>query len=193
VDTATAIAIAAPNAVAATAIIVGWLQHGRGLNQAQRLIDLGEVRGVLDESAVLLHRMALVLDELRAEFGHGVTPADRFAEDLEHVAMQLSAAMELCGQTDMLAERLAVRLGRTHEAVVAMFEASSSARATRRSFSMLRYAPQGEMTAEIEARFKRVQGIATKAAVDDRATFDAARAQFVDAAQRAAGADLPVD
>jgi len=65
-DAATAIAIAAPNAVAATAIVLGWLQHRGRLDQDRRLIDLDNVRDVLDEAALALHRVAYVLDDVRS-------------------------------------------------------------------------------------------------------------------------------
>lgn len=60
-DAGTVIAIAVPNVVTATAIVVGWKQNGRVLRQSRRLSDLENVRTVLDEAAVALHRTAYAL------------------------------------------------------------------------------------------------------------------------------------
>jgi hypothetical protein len=71
VETATAIAVSAPNAVAATVVLAGWLElatvleaqrrwPNAGFDHRRRLADLDHVRMVID-----LHRVAYPLDSVR--------------------------------------------------------------------------------------------------------------------------------
>ena len=65
-DTAT-VSVVASSVVAVAAIASTWLQHRAGLKHERTVVDLDNVRDVLDEGAVVLHRIAYVLDDLRSQ------------------------------------------------------------------------------------------------------------------------------
>jgi hypothetical protein len=187
-DVETAIAIVAPSAVAITAIIVGWKQHEGTVAQQRQLADLDNVRGVLDDAAALLHRVAYVLEEVRvglSAYGGG------FFKDEQRV--ETYRKLERCGQEcDALRERLAVRLGRDHEAVQTFTHTDDAALAIYRALGLIRLEvdppPDPGAGAQEVAKFVRQQ---RDEIVEHRATFDKRREDFMDAAHRTAGAQLP--
>jgi hypothetical protein len=198
VDAATAIAIAAPNAVAATAIIVGWLQHGKaletqreladaGFDNQRNLADLDNVRIALDDAAVTLNRVAYALDSVRlnlTQFGAG------FLEEAQGAATY--DELKVAGQDlDVLTERLAVRFGRDHEIVVAFTAASEATLEVFRSVDRLKLAPAKDGDERAQRYRFDLGNTARDEVTAHRATFDSCREEFMDAAQRAAGAQLP--
>jgi hypothetical protein len=199
VDTATAIAIAAPNAVAATAIVGGWRQHSKaleaqrelaeaGFDNQRRLTDLDNVRTVLDDAAVMLHRDAYALDRVRfnlTTLGAGLLESK--------VGQEVFDELTAAGQgSDLLIERLAVRLGRDHAVVVALTSASEAALEAWRSVDRLRLAPSKDDPDERLQRHRFELGNKARDEVaEHRKLFDASREEFMDAAHRAAGAVVP--
>ena len=68
-DAVAIIAVIASNLVAGLAVYFGARQHRDRLKLDRRLHDLDNVRGVLDEAAVELHRVAYALDDVRSYLG----------------------------------------------------------------------------------------------------------------------------
>jgi hypothetical protein len=187
-DAETVLAIVAPSAVAITAIVFGWKQHQGSLQQQRKLADLENVRGVLDDAAALLHRVAYVLDDVRVgliQYGSGFFKAESRVETY----MEL----ERCGQEcDAVRERLAVRLGAEHDAVKTFKDTDQAVLDIYRALISLRLYVEpppdpghgANQVAELVDQLR-------EAITEKRAKFDQHRVDFMDAAQRTAGAQLP--
>lgn len=181
----TTIAIVAPNAVAAIAIVAAWKQHGKTLEAQRELADLADVRGLLDEAAVALHRAAYALDEVRRNFlrfaGGFFRTEDRSAP---------YRAVERAGQElDALLERLTVRLGRDRDVVRHFAGCDEAALLTFRTLNMLKleFAVGDEPAAGERVKLLTETRESLGSA---RTKFDESRRDFMDAAQRLAGAKL---
>jgi hypothetical protein len=179
-------AIVAPSAVAIAAIIVGYKQQSRGLEHERKLADLANVRDLIDDAAVHLHRVEYALDAVRRHLGRNQF---RFFADAE--GQELFLAVERAGEEfDVLRERLAVRLGEDHEAVTRITEANQAVPEIFRALERLKLLPDPKSRLEerqIERLFKRNDAKITA----QREAFDGGRREFMHAAQRTAGAQLP--
>lgn len=182
-----ALAIIVPSIVAVAAVGLTWDQHRRGLRHERELSDLGPVREVFDESAVLLHRIAYDLDDVRSYLTqHGGVSFFKTEKGTE--------VYKLLGEhgknADVLYERLSVRLRRDHAAVVHFKAANVAVLSIWRAVGLLRRKPEANGH-ESAARQIAVLNAEKRAQIEaDRATFDTSRDRFIAAAQRAAGARL---
>lgn len=184
-STATTIAIIAPNVVAATAIIVGWLQHDKSLGMQRKLADLDNVRSVLDDAAVALHNVTYALDSARSALGQW----GRKFFDSDEGTIAYEQLKSFGQDVDVLVPRLAVRLGREHEAVIAFEAAVEDALDIFRALGLVRLEPEpdpGHATALVRDFIDKSRARIT----ERREQFDGHREMFMDAAQRAAGAKL---
>jgi hypothetical protein len=182
------VAIIVPAFVALAAIWSMAYQHLRGLSHERALVDLGNVRDVLDEAAVALHRAAYVLDEVRSTLiqHDGV----RFFKTAEGTQMY----KELGGHgqvLDALYERLSVRFGRDCKVAVVFKEADEAVLGVWRAVGSLRHEPESDGTAAVSAEIKSVNRQQKTEIEAERKAFDAAREAFVASAYSAAGARLP--
>jgi hypothetical protein len=186
-DLGTTLAIVVPNLVAAIAIVAGWRQHAQGIREGRRLSDLDNVRSVLDDAAVALHKAAYALNDIRM----ALTEHGRAFFATEERAKPYRALRRDGEQLDALAERLKVRFGREHELVTAFARADEAVLAIFRALELIRLEPpatSGDQYAEaqIEAMFREQVDVIS----NQREDFDAARSDFLDTAHRAAGAQL---
>jgi hypothetical protein len=181
------VSVVASSMVAIVAIGATWLQHRASLKHERTVVDLDNVRGVLDDAAISLHQIAYLLDSLRSKmvqhkpvsFFHGDEGAELYRRLEEH------------GEAlDALLERLSVRLGREHEVVRALYAADGALLKIYRAVGLLRLEDpaDGSEAARIQVeQFEREQeekfGL-------NRERFDQAREWFVQAAQRLAGTRL---
>jgi hypothetical protein len=182
------IAAISSGAVAVAAIVAGELRHRRSLGQARELADLDSVRGVLDEAAAALHEAEYALDDVRTTlmaYGLG------FFEDEEREKPY--RALRRDGKNlDRLLERMRIRLGRGHEAVAAFNAANVAVLEAFRVLKLVKL--EGRPTRGDEAAERSVASflVEQREKLDsERNGFDARRIEFIDAAQRAAGAKLP--
>lgn len=187
-DAETALAIAAPSVVAITAIIIGWRQHHDTLEQQRKLADLENVRGVLDDAAELLHRIEYVLRDLR--IGLAVSGPDFFDREKHNEAYR---ALERCHEEGAaLRARLAVRLGGDHEAVETFADAREATIAIYGALGLLQL--KVDLAADRETSAEDMTRIATEQlekVSEQIRTYDQRRTDFMAAAQRTAGAELP--
>ena len=181
------IAAISSGTVALATIGAGLVTHRRTLRHARTIADLESVRGVMDEVAVALHNQEYALNEVR--FGltqHGLSFFDdeqrtKAYDDLGRAGKEL----------DRLKERLRIRLGRGHE-VVAAFEAADAA-VLETYQTMLGVRREGTDASDedrVQLRRERFIEEGRERIRAQREVFDAKRDQFIDAAQRVAGADL---
>lgn len=92
---------------------------------------------------------------------------------------------------DALYERLSVRLGRQHSAVMEFKAANEAVLTIWRAASLLRDEPEGDGHPSAAHQIAALNDEKRAAIEAARETFDASRERFVAAAQRAAGARLP--
>jgi hypothetical protein len=187
-DLGTTLAIVIPNLVAATAIVAGWRQHTQGIRESRRLSDLDNVRSVLDDAAVALYKAAYALNDVRLT----LTQHGRAFFETEDRAKPYRALRRDGEDLDAVAERLKVRFGREHEVVTAFVRADEAVLAVFRALELIRLEPppdSGDRYAE--AQVERMFREQVDAITERRTEFDAARSDFLDAAHRAAGAQLP--
>jgi hypothetical protein len=110
------VAIIVPGVVAVAAIAATWHQHLRGLGHERQLVDLDNVRDILDEAAVALHVAAYALDNVRGYLDqYGGVRFFKTDDGSDTYKLLGSHGKEL----DALVERLSVRLGRDCDVVVA--------------------------------------------------------------------------
>ena len=176
----------AANVVALGAVGAGLWQHHETLKSQRRLADLDNVRGLLDEAAVALHRAAYVLDEVRS----GVTqhtPSFFTSESGTEVYTDLGK----CGKDlDALMERLRVRFGRGRPVVTAFERADEAFLDIYRAAGLVRLEEPPEAAPPEAHEVRRFYDEIRDRLTTQREHFDKARDAFVDAANQAAGADL---
>jgi hypothetical protein len=180
-------AVAVSGGVAITAVLAGWFQHRRAVRHDRQLADLENVRMILDEAAVALHRAAYSLDDIRAfltQYG-GVS----FFKTDDGTTLYKKLGEH--GETlDILLERLSIRLGRKHDVVAEFKDANSAVLEIWRACGRLRNEPDtaGDPSA---SRQIRDMNAGHRANIDGyRELFDVARERFIDAAHEAAGSRL---
>jgi hypothetical protein len=155
------------------------------LVHARELADLADLRALLDEAAVALHRARYTLDEVRSNlssYSFGFFKSEERAKpyrDLEPAGQEL----------DALRERLAVRLGASHYVVEHFTLADAAALEIYRAIGLLQLEddPQDEAGRHSVRDFMKQ----TRERVQtERADFDMYRQAFMEAAQSVAGAKL---
>jgi hypothetical protein len=151
------------------------------LEHDRQVADLEAVREVVEEGAIRLHRVAYALDPVK--------------QDLEGNARKALAALEPLGRdSDELVERMKVRLGQDRD-LAREFESANEAtldafRAVQRVVVL--HLPHIERGTEPGVRqatklLERDRNVLTNA----RERLDGHRAEFIDAAARTVGANLP--
>jgi hypothetical protein len=101
-------------AVGLGGLAFGWTQSRQTIGQQRTLADLAATRDVLEASAVHLHRIAYVLNDVKL--------------DLPRNARAAGATLAGLGKSyDELSERVKVRLGPDHEATREFVAAGSAA------------------------------------------------------------------
>lgn len=186
-DTAT-VAVIATSSVAGLSIAANLLQHARTLKHERQLTDLGHVRDVLDDAAVLLHRIAYILDSVRMAL---IQTPMTFFED-EKRAQTYRVLRRSGEECDALRERLTIRLGEDHDAVSAFTKLDSAVLEIFRCLDLIRF--ETETPPDPGSATSQVRGIVERKRdeIDQyRAAFDGHRAEFMRAAHGAAGARLP--
>lgn len=191
--TTLAVAVAA-NAVAIVAIYFAYKQHRASLDQQRRLTDLASVRDLIDETATHLHVVATELDQIRLRLttrGQGFFESKEGTEHAEG-SERLRELSRVGDELDVLRERLAVRLGEQHPAVVKITDVDEAVLAIWRALDGIRFnvdrdADPGHGQAWVRNYFDEQHVKITQ----QREVFDAARKAFVTAAHSAAGAELP--
>jgi hypothetical protein len=180
------VAAISSGAVALATIGAGLVTHRGTLRHSRTLTDLESVRGVLDDAAVALHELEFAFDEvLNGLTSLGVT----FFEDEQAIEVYDNLALS-CKEAHRHRERLGIRLGRVHEAVVAFGAASEAAGAPYSILWRLRR-EGGPAANERSRRFFEKSFADGREQIDgQREIFDAKREQFIDAAQKLAGAKL---
>lgn len=181
------IAAISSGAVALATIAAGLLRQRSTLRHARQLSDLQNMREILDEAAAALHEVEYVLNALRssiARFGRAFAEADERARTYAQLATR---GREL----DRLLERLKIRLGSEHSAVVAFEATDQAVLEIHRALGRINKEKEAYSTPgrerEAEERYDRRRD---KIAAE-RETFDAMRAEFIATAQQAAGVHLP--
>ena len=191
----TAITIAAivvPALVAGAAIVFGWLQHRGRAEQDRRLVDLENVRTVLDEAAIALHQVAYVLDDVRSFGAHGGVSFRQTAEGDEAFTKLERLGKDL----DMLVERLAIRLDEDVDIVRSFKIADVAVLSVYRALEALPLEPPGSPFdppgSPVSAEQRRLND--EKRAKVDREieVFEVARSKFMAAARKTAGARIDV-
>jgi aspartate aminotransferase-like enzyme len=182
------VAAISSSAVAIVAIIANEVRHRRSLQHARELADLESVRGVMDDAAAALHDATYAIDGVRAGvLQHGLGLFEDEGREKPFRAVRRAGE-----RLDQLLERLKIRLGREHEAVKAFETADAAALEIFRSAELIkledRPTPGDDTAAHHVADFLAEQ---RKRIDAEREEFGVSRDEFIDAAQRAAGADLP--
>jgi hypothetical protein len=181
------VAIIVPGVVAVAAILATWHQHLRGRTHERELADLANVRDVLDEAAVALHRVAYVLDDVRSyltQYG-GVS---FFKTDNGTTTYELLGSQGR--DLDALVERLSVRFGAEHDVVTAFSEADGAVLRIWRAAGLLRQEPESDGHAGAARQIRALNNEKEQAIRVEREEFDGARKRFVAAAHDAAGSRL---
>lgn len=185
-DTAT-ISVIASSTVAVAAIGATWLQHRATLRHERTVVDLDNVRAVLDEAAVKLHRVAYVLDDLRSKLTQH-RPV-RFAQSEE--GTELYRRLGDRGQElDVLLERMSVRLGRDHDVSKALSAAEGAFLKIYRAVGLLRLEDPGDGGEAAERQIREFERKQVEKVGLNRERFDQAREWFIEAAKNLAGARL---
>jgi precorrin-6B methylase 2 len=186
VDSASIAAISSA-AVALATIGASLLRQRSTLRQARQLADLQSVRVILDEAAAALHEVEYVLNDLRsslARLGYAFARADDGSD--------VDARLVGCGRTlDRLLERLKIRLGPDHAAVVAFAAADESVLEIHRALGPMR---AGSERPQSSRRDRDAEGRLDEQrdrVAAERESFDAMRSEFIVTAQSAAGVHLP--
>lgn len=182
------VAIVVPAVVALAAIGSTGYQHLRGLRHERHLVDLDNVRDVLDAAAVALHAVAYSLDDIRSSlmqhngvlFFKSPKGTEIFTELGEHGR-----------DLDALYERLSLRLGRACEVVTAFKTADEAALGIWRAAGGLRLEPEADGSQDVSDEMARISQQRRSEIEAAREAFDAAREAFLRAAYATAGARLP--
>jgi hypothetical protein len=182
------VAIVVPAVVALAAIGSTAYQHLRGLRHQRQLVDLDNVRDVLDEAAVALHAVAYSLDDIRSSLvqHNGVL----FFKSPEGTEMytELGARGKAL---DALHERLSLRLGRGCEVVTAFKAADEAALGIWRAAGGLRLEPEANGSHVVSDEMARISQQRRSEIEAEREAFDSAREAFLRPAYASAGARLP--
>ncbi len=185
-DTAT-VAVITSSTVAVASIGANLLQHERGLKVQRKLADFENVRGVLDDAAAELHRVAYVLDDVRSrvtQHGVGFFKSDDGTATFTELG-------RLGRELDALTARLSVRFGRGHE-VVALFSAANHATLEiYQAAGLVRLEPEPDGSPAAAHSVRKFYDETRDKIEAQRSLFDDARERFLDAAHRTAGAQLP--
>jgi hypothetical protein len=186
VDSSTALALAA-NGVAICAIGAGWWQNRDSLGNQRRLADLAHVRGLLDDAAIALHGAAYILDEVRSQVTQH-TPAFFKSEKGTEVFVDLGR----CGRDlDALLERLRVRLGSEHQAVLCFTRAAGALLDIYRACGLARHEPDPNGSPAAAHAIDKFHAETRERLLNQRERFDEARVAFIAAAHAIAGVQLP--
>jgi hypothetical protein len=186
----TAITIAAiviPALVAGAAIVFGWLQHRGRAEQDRGLVDLENVRTVLDEAAIALHQVAYVLDDVRSFLAqHGGVSVRQTDEGNEAFTKLGRLGKDL----DVLVERLAIRFDDNTEIVRSFKVADATVLSVYRALALLR--PESPSDGSpVSAEQARRLNDEKRAEIDrDIGVFEVARSMA--AAHQTAGARIDV-
>lgn len=174
-------------AVALATIGASLLRQRSTLRQARQLADLQSMRVILDEAAGALHEVEYVLNDLRsslARLGYAFAETDEGSE--------LDTRLASCGRTlDRLLERLKIRLGPEHAAVLAFAAADESVLEVHRVLGPMR---NGSEQPRSSRRDRDAEGRLDEQRdriAAERESFDAMRSNFIVTAQSAAGVHLP--
>lgn len=174
-------------AVALATIGASLLRQRSTLRQARQLADLQSVRVILDEAAAALHEVEYVLNDLRsslARLGYA------FAQ--EGKGSDVDARLVNCGRTlDRLLERLKIRLGPNHAAVVAFAAADESVLEIHRALGPMRDCWQRPQSSRRDRDAEGRLDQQRDRVAAERESFDAMRSEFIVTAQSAAGVHLP--
>jgi len=186
VDTET-VAVITSSIVALAAIGAGWLQYRGGLTHERELADLDNIRGVLDDAAALIHRVAYVLDDVRLGLlQHG----RKFFESEQRV--ETHRKLERCGQEgDALIARLEGRLGPDHEAVKTFTQANEAVLDIYRALGLIRLESDPPPDPSAAAQVATIVDEQRDRIIQSRTAFDDRRRAFTDAAYRTTGVRLP--
>ena len=172
--------------VALGAVGAGLWQHRGTLKSQRRLVDLDNVRGVLDDAAVALHRAAYVLDEARTQVTQH-TP-DFFKSER---GTEVFADLDKRGKDqDALLERLRVRFGRSHAVVTAFERADEAFLDIYRAAGLVRLEPESDGSPAANEAIHSFHDKTRSRLDKQRVLFDQARNDFIDGASETAGADL---
>jgi hypothetical protein len=169
--TTDAILAAGPTAVALATIGAAIWQQRRGFRHERTMVDLEAIRALLGEAAVALHDADYARYEAdQARLRHGRWLAERAPEVVTRLA-------EVGKSLDRLSERLAVSLGPDHDAVTQFRAANEAVRTVQR---------------ELGVPANLVEGVQQHQAIEAaNSRFNVARAEFLTAAVKTAGAQLP--
>jgi hypothetical protein len=181
------VSIIVSGVVAVAAIAATWHQSLRGLGHERKLVDLDNVRDILDEAAVALHASAYVLDDVRSDLTQygGVT---FFKTDAGSKIYKLLGSQ---GRgLDALIERLSVRLGRDCDVVVAFKAADEAVLGVWQAVGLLRLEPEGDGSSSAASALRELNDQKRREVEAHREAFAAAREKFVAAAYNLAGARL---
>lgn len=178
VDTGTVIAIVVPNLVAATAIVIGWRQQVRALEAERKLSDLSNVRALLDDAVVALHRAASPLDAARPNV---VQDGTRSLHDEER-EKPYDALSQAGRELDVLLdERLSIRFGRDHHLTGAFRGVDAALLAIYRKLALVKLEPHAG-TEGARQQLRSFLEEVRRETVELRETFDAERRSLIDAA-----------
>ena len=184
-DSTLALGLAA-NVVALGAVGAGLWQNRETLMTQRRLADLDNVRGLLEEAAVALHRAAYVLDEVRTQVTQH-TPGFFKSERGTEVFADLG---ERGKDQDALVERLRVRFGRSHAVATAFERADEAFLDIYRAAGSARIEPDSDGSPAANDMIRDFHDKIRSRLKEQRDRFDEARNDFIDAAGEAVGADL---
>lgn len=177
-DWTTLVVALAANSVAIVAVVYGYKQHRASLGQERRLADLATVRDLIDQIAAHLDIVATALNNVRLRLttmGRGSSKSKE-ADDGPEGLEQLRELGRVGDELDMLRERLAVRLGEGHLAVVKLTEMDEAALAIWKAldgirFNVARDADPGHGQAWVRNDFDQQHA----KIIEERTVFDAAR------------------
>lgn len=142
------------------------------------------MRSVLDEAAAALHEAEYALNDSRsslAEFGRA------FAQRGTGYARLAESGREL----DQLLERLKIRLGPGHAAVLAFEAADQAVLEIHRTLGQIKDEGEADLGADRKRETKQRYDECRDRVAAERETFNAMRAEFIVTAQAAAGVQLP--
>jgi len=186
VDSASIAAISSATVALAT-IGASLLRQRSTHRQARQLADLQSVRVILDEAAAALHEVEYVLNDLRsllARLGYTFARLDD--------GRDVDARLANCGRTlDRLLERLKIRLGPKHAAVVAFAAADESVLEIHRALGPMRNLREPPQSSRRDRGVEEVLDTQRDRIAAERESFDAMRSEFIVTAQSAAGVHLP--
>ncbi len=181
------IAAVSSGSVALATIGAGLLRQRSTLRQARQLSDLQSMRAILDEAAAALHEVEYLLNDLRsflAQFGRAFAEAEERERTYERLGR---SGREL----DRLLERLKIRLGLGHAAVIAFEAADQAVLEIHRTLGQIRSEPETYATPGRDREAEQRYDERRDRVVAEREAFDTMREDFIATAQAAAGVHLP--